>query len=193
MGSRAVLLVRRDSGGAIHTRTGRAFFGPPVTAEALTRLAAAAEKAGLFESLATDWLLLDAEILPWSAKAGELIRDQYASVGAAAGAVLPVAVGKLAVRTVGGAPLVEQRQDLGFLLGQDRVHRRAGFLVSQPAAGPAGRRDRVHRGVPALRLADRRAGRGAGRAVPAAGERGRDVPGPAARLAPGPGRPAGRR
>jgi protein phosphatase len=34
--------------------------------------------------LDTDWLVLDCELLPWSAKAEELLRRQYASVGAAA-------------------------------------------------------------------------------------------------------------
>ncbi|HEY6747028.1 MAG TPA: polynucleotide kinase-phosphatase [Mycobacteriales bacterium] len=114
MGSRAVLLVRRDpAAGAVHTRTGRAFFDPATGAEALTRVGAAAEKAGLFEELGTDWLLLDAEIVPWSAKAGDLIRDQYASVGAAAAAALPVAVDVLAQAASRGL-------DVGALLDRQR-------------------------------------------------------------------------
>ena len=48
--------------------------------------------APLFESLDTDWLALDCELLPWSAKAMDLIKSQYASVGAAAREVLPEAV-----------------------------------------------------------------------------------------------------
>jgi protein phosphatase len=106
MGSRAVALVRRDDvlsdpdrpvgrRGAVHTRTGRSFFGPELTAVLLARLAGAVEKVGLFDELGTDWLLLDTELLPWSAKAGELIRTQYAAVGSAARAVLPAAVAAL--------------------------------------------------------------------------------------------------
>jgi protein phosphatase len=38
----------------------------------------------LFERLESDWLLLDCELMPWSAKAQELLRHQYAAVGAAA-------------------------------------------------------------------------------------------------------------
>ena len=38
----------------------------------------------LFKEFGSEWLLLDCELLPWSAKAGELIRSQYAGVGAAA-------------------------------------------------------------------------------------------------------------
>jgi protein phosphatase len=106
MGSRAVALVRRDDvlgdpdrpvgrRGAVHTRTGRSFFDPELTAVLLARLAGAAQKAGLFDELGSDWLLLDAELLPWSAKAGELIRSQYAAVGAAARAALPAVVAAL--------------------------------------------------------------------------------------------------
>jgi protein phosphatase len=108
MGSRAVLLVCRsldaarsrfgapgDSTGAAWTRTGRSFFEPELTAGLIDRLRAAAEATGLFDELATSWLLLDAELLPWSAKAGQLIRDQYASVGAAARSALPAEVSAL--------------------------------------------------------------------------------------------------
>jgi len=55
----------------------------------------AAERAGLFDELGTSWLLFDAEILPWNVKAGSLLRDQYAAVGAAAQAALPAAVAAL--------------------------------------------------------------------------------------------------
>ncbi len=90
MGSRAVALVRQDGTGALYTRTGRAFFpAEELNQAALKRLALAVTTAGLFEELASDWVLLDAELLPWSAKAMGLIVDQYASVGAAARAALP--------------------------------------------------------------------------------------------------------
>jgi len=97
MGSRAVLLVgaaddtfELPGPGAIYTRTGRAFF-PDGTGDAVLRRVRAAA-ADLFAELDTDWLLLDAELMPWSAKAGELIRDQYAPVAAAASAALPAAL-----------------------------------------------------------------------------------------------------
>ncbi len=54
--------------------------------------------------------------MPWSAKAGQLIRDQYARVGAAAAAVLPVAERELAAALARGVPVAD-------LL--DRVTRRA--------------------------------------------------------------------
>jgi protein phosphatase len=47
--------------------------------------------AGLWDELGTDWLVLDCELMPWSAKAADLIRRQYAAVGAAARAGLGAA------------------------------------------------------------------------------------------------------
>ena len=101
MGSRAVVLLARDPArfdapdgwrGVIHTRTGRTFFDRDLSDAFLTRLDAAVDAAGLWSELDTSWMLLDAELLPWSLKAGQLIREQYASVGAAATAALPAAV-----------------------------------------------------------------------------------------------------
>ncbi|MFJ9612088.1 polynucleotide kinase-phosphatase [Kitasatospora sp. NPDC101176] len=107
MGSRAVVLVSRDDGelerrfgvagpGAVWTRTGRAFLADEeLTAAVLGRVREAAERSGLFDELGTGWLLLDAELMPWSLKAVELLRRQYAAVGAAAGAALPEALAAL--------------------------------------------------------------------------------------------------
>ncbi|WP_328672011.1 polynucleotide kinase-phosphatase [Streptomyces sp. NBC_00328] len=102
MGSRAVALVCRDADaarerfgvdgptGSLYTRTGRPFFDDAsVTEEILGRVRAAATEAGLWEELGTDWVLLDAELMPWSLKASGLLRSQYAAVGAASGAVFP--------------------------------------------------------------------------------------------------------
>ena len=126
MGSRAVALVCRshdaakerfgspgDQLGAVWTRTGRPFFPDGLTTELVGRLRIAAEAAGLFDELGASWLLLDAELLPWSAKAGQLLRDQYAAVGAAARASLPAAVGVL--EKAGRAGL-----DVGDLLERTR-------------------------------------------------------------------------
>ncbi len=117
MGSRAVALVRRDGSGVLHTRTGRSFLpAGDLTAAFSARLSAAAGQAGLFDECGSDWLLLDAELLPWSAKAGDLIRTQYAAVGAAARTALPAAVA--ALEAAAGRGL-----EVGDLL--DRQRRRA--------------------------------------------------------------------
>jgi protein phosphatase len=124
MGSRAVALVCKDASvaatrfgvdtgeaGAIYTRTGRAFFdSPALTAELLGRVATAAGQAGLWDELETGWLLLDAELLPWSAKAGGLIRSQYAAVGAAARSVLPPAVAALDLAAARGLDVAALRR-----------------------------------------------------------------------------------
>jgi len=81
--------------GTVWTRTGRPFFPAALTADLAGRVRIAAEQAGLFRELDTLWLLLDAELLPWNVKAGQLLRDQYAAVGAAARAALPAAAAAL--------------------------------------------------------------------------------------------------
>ncbi|MEU6470059.1 polynucleotide kinase-phosphatase [Streptomyces massasporeus] len=109
MGSRAVVLVCRDAEaarkrfgvgggptGSLYTRTGRPFLDDDaLTEEILDRVRTAADEAGLWDELETDWLLLDAELMPWSLKASGLLRSQYAAVGAASGAVLPEALSAL--------------------------------------------------------------------------------------------------
>jgi protein phosphatase len=104
MGSRAVVLLCRDSEtsakrfgtgegyGAVYTRTGRSFFTPELTDRLLARMRATVTDIGLWDELGTDWLLLDAEILPWSAKAQGLIREQFASTGSAAESALSSAI-----------------------------------------------------------------------------------------------------
>lgn len=136
MGSRAVVLLTRDDEvagkrfglpgrGAVHTRTGRSFFSPSLTDELLLRLRAVALDAGVFDELDTPWLLLDAELLPWSAKAENLLREQYAAVGAAARSSLPAATSVLAAAASAGL-------DVGDLL--DRIRRRAGNASAFTAA-----------------------------------------------------------
>ncbi|WP_237323774.1 polynucleotide kinase-phosphatase [Streptomyces sp. MOE7] len=128
MGSRAVVLVCRDEtaaaerfgvpkgvSGALYTRTGRPFFDDPETTERiLRRVRACVEEAGLWAELETDWLLLDAELMPWSLKATGLLRKQYAAVGAASGAAFPGVLGALeaaAARGVEVAPLLGRQRD----------------------------------------------------------------------------------
>ncbi|MFI8201362.1 polynucleotide kinase-phosphatase [Streptomyces sp. NPDC085937] len=142
MGSRAVALVCRDAGvaarrfgaagggtGSLYTRTGRPFFDDAAVAEEiLGRLRTAAGEAGLWEELETDWLLLDAELMPWSLKASGLLRTQYAAVGAAAGAVFPAALSALegaAARGVDVGELLDrQRERAGSAAGFTDAYRR---------------------------------------------------------------------
>lgn len=106
MGSRAVVLVSRNPAkfnapdgwrGVIHTRTGRPFFEPAAEAAMLAGLDDALDSAGVWNELDSDWILLDSEILPWSLKTGDLIRDLYASV-ASAGTTATTAASSLLAR-----------------------------------------------------------------------------------------------
>ncbi|MCB9924932.1 MAG: polynucleotide kinase-phosphatase [Planctomycetaceae bacterium] len=109
MGSRAVVVVCRDNDvarerfgvtegevGIIYTRTGRRFFNDSVLESAfLDRLRSAMTASGFWDEFQTDWACLDCELMPWSAKAQELLRSQYAAVGAAGSVSLPEAIGVL--------------------------------------------------------------------------------------------------
>ncbi|MDG5803998.1 polynucleotide kinase-phosphatase [Streptomyces ossamyceticus] len=126
MGSRAVALVCRDADaarrrfgvdgptGSLYTRTGRLFFDDEARTElVLGRVREAMTAAGLWEELDTDWVLLDAELMPWSLKASGLLRTQYAAVGAASGAVFPGALAALEGAAARGV-------DVGALLDKQR-------------------------------------------------------------------------
>ncbi|MGP3774811.1 polynucleotide kinase-phosphatase [Streptomyces sp. SDT5-1] len=128
MGSRAVVLVCRDAEaakerfgvedgsvtGSVYTRTGRPFFDDAGTTEAvLGRVRDAVTAAGLWAELDTDWVLLDAELMPWSLKASGLLRAQYAAVGAASGAAFPGAIRALEAAAGRGV-------DVGALLERQR-------------------------------------------------------------------------
>ncbi|MGW5388108.1 polynucleotide kinase-phosphatase [Nocardia sp. NPDC003963] len=138
MGSRAMVLVARSAAaardrfgvehgtGMIYTRTGRPFFDDADRTETLLgRVRAAAETAGLFDELDTGWLLLDTELMPWSAKARQLLRDQYAAVGAAGRASVDAAAAVLATAAARG-------RDVGPL--QERTAGRAADIAAFTSA-----------------------------------------------------------
>lgn len=125
MGSRAVVVVCRDvktagerfgatdgRAGVCYTRTGRPFFpDPSEEAEFIGRVRAAVTSSGLWDEFQSGWLGLDCEVMPWSAKARELIQRQYAAVGAAGITSLTAvveAIEQSAVAT-GFAPSYRQR------------------------------------------------------------------------------------
>src|SRR5207244_9716892 len=107
--SRAVVIVCRDEEAALrrfgvtgegigicYTRTGRRFFtDAALEAEFLSMLRGSLGAAGTWKAFQTDWVCLDCELMPWSAKAQELLRMQYAAVGSAARAALAEVVATL--------------------------------------------------------------------------------------------------
>ena len=128
MGSRAIVIVCRskevarerfgileDETGICYTRTGRRFFeDAALERELLSTVQDALERSGFWERLETSWVCLDCELMPWSAKALELVRQQYASVGTAARVGLGETVGALETATARGV-------DIGSLLERHKV------------------------------------------------------------------------
>ena len=109
MGSRAVVVVCRDTEtakkrfgvaddtlGICYTRTGRRFFDDTaIETELLGQLKEAIDKVDYWKVFNTDWICLDCELMPWSVKAQELLRQQYAPVGVSARIALGEAVASL--------------------------------------------------------------------------------------------------
>lgn len=125
MGSRAVVIVGRHEAaiskafgitgegiGTIYTRTGRPFFNDKALEQALlARVNEALITSGFYERFNTDWVCLDTELMPWSAKAKALLENQYAAVGAAATHALAevnIVLERLATRTTEGTALQAQ-------------------------------------------------------------------------------------
>jgi protein phosphatase len=125
MGSRAVVIVCRNEDaarrrfgiveeglGICYTRTGRRFFDDAkIETQFLEKVRGAVDAAGFWQQFETDWICLDAELMPWSAKAQELLRQQYAAVGAAAKASLTETVASLehlASKNGDALPLIEK-------------------------------------------------------------------------------------
>jgi protein phosphatase len=135
MGSRAIVIVCRDEdvvrrrfgvvgegSGICYTRTGRRFFNDAdLELEFIGLVQSAINRSGFWEEFNTGWLCLDCELMPWSAKAMELVRQQYAAVGAASQAALTVAVSVLE-QTVGNneaaRPLLERYNDRAAMARQ---------------------------------------------------------------------------
>src|SRR5262249_8127839 len=132
MGSRAVVIVCRDEqaarerfgvtggeAGVVYTRTGRRLFRDAAAgARRLGRVRSALTAANVWGELGTTWVCLDCELMPWSAKAQELLKTQYAAVGAAGRAALPRVVAAL-------------EQAAGRLGGEEREH-----VAAVQTAGP---------------------------------------------------------
>lgn len=120
MGSRVIVIVCRDQAaaqrrfgvadeglGICYTRTGRRFFDKPGLETALLAQAnLALTQNGFWDEFQSDWVCLDCELMPWSAKAQELLRQQYAAVGAAARAALAETLNALQQADERGLPVL---------------------------------------------------------------------------------------
>ncbi|MCI0603820.1 polynucleotide kinase-phosphatase [bacterium] len=129
MGSRAVVIVCREEKTAVkrfgvfegfgicYTRTGRRFFEDrELEQQVLEQIHSALSAASIWETFQTDWVCLDCELMPWSAKAQDLLQSQYAAVGTAANAALQQSI--QALNCAGQSDLVESHKDRLSMIDQ---------------------------------------------------------------------------
>jgi protein phosphatase len=148
MGSRAVVVicqseeaaakhfgVENEGIGIVYTRTGRRFFNSrKMEKELLERMANVLGASKFWDAFSTKWVCLDCELMPWSEKARDLIKSQYAAVGAAAMVSLDAAADTLK-KTLGrtdletGSLVPQESQnyefDLPGLLGKIETRKRS--------------------------------------------------------------------
>jgi polynucleotide kinase-phosphatase len=144
MGSRAVVVVCQDEqaarkrfgvtgdeAGIVYTRTGRRFFNDTdLERQLLNRMRTALAGDQFWDRFNTTWACFDCELMPWSAKAQELLRSQYAAVGAAGRASLPQSLNNL--EQTAGRLNGEARQPLDTLIA--RFHERTSAIGKFVAA-----------------------------------------------------------
>jgi len=106
MGSRAVIVLCKDIQsakerfrvadgkiGVCYTRTGRSFFADDkLEQDILTIFRDILNKTRFWDDFNTDWVCFDTELMPWSDKAIELLKNQYAPVGKAGMVSLDTAI-----------------------------------------------------------------------------------------------------
>lgn len=147
MGSRAVVIVCRDktsarqrfgviddNAGICYTRTGRHFFNDSaLEGQFVSQVRRSLDNSGFWEEFKTDWVCLDCELMPWSAKAQALLQEQYAPTGLAGRIALEEALMSLqqaAARDLKSWDLAAntsgQNTDINVLL--DRFSQRQGML-----------------------------------------------------------------
>jgi protein phosphatase len=144
MGSRAVVVVCRDvqvarerfgvtegESGIVYTRTGWRFFNDlAVEREVIDRVRAAMTAADFWMTMNTTWACLDCELMPWSAKAQDLLRNQYAAVGAAGRAALPRAVAALGKARERASGEHGEKLESALSLYQRREHDVSAFVTA---------------------------------------------------------------
>ena len=125
MGSRAIVVLCKEDDvaqkrfkmglpakGKCYTRTGRNFFTDKNLENAfLERLRTALTNSGFWDKLDTNWVCLDCELMPWSAKAQGLITGQYASVGASATLAMKTAIPQLELAAKNNEAMVDLLHD----------------------------------------------------------------------------------
>jgi protein phosphatase len=157
MGSRAVAIVCKDEGaavrcfgvenegsGIVYTRTGRRFFSDfALEQELLATFRKTLDASGFWSEFSTEWVCLDCELMPWSEKAKELLKTQYAAVGAAATASFSAAIENL--RMVGSRTDLETDFELPAAISAQE------FKVDDLLGKYEARQDTIERYITAYR------------------------------------------
>ena len=139
MGSRAIAIVCKEPGvaktrfglwksslGTVYTRTGRRFFEQEKTeTDFLDMLNRALTESKFWERFDTDWVCLDGELMPWSAKAKELLINQYAAVGSAATTALTDSIAALTKAKARGIEVEHLLAD--FITRKERIQK---YIIS---------------------------------------------------------------
>jgi protein phosphatase len=137
MGSRAVVIacrseeaalkrfgVANEGNGIIYTRTGRRFFEDrQLEAELLAHIHRALTASDYWKEFESDWFCLDCELMPWSAKAQELLQNQYAAVGSAGLAALTEVIPSLKVASARYASVGSDRMSSILQNNEQRLDR----------------------------------------------------------------------
>ena len=134
MGSRAIFVLCKDNEtavkrfgitddtiGIIYTRTGRPFFDDAETGKIImTRLKNVLSASSFWKDFDTGWVCIDAELMPWSAKAQVLLKEQYAPTGLAGRNALAMAsnVIRNTIKTQGPKLSLAEQADPGINLGE---------------------------------------------------------------------------
>lgn len=106
MGSRAIIVIGKSVAalqkrfaikvkypGWVLTRSGRPFFADTSLEQQLVQsMKSTLDEAEFWKTHSTTWVLIDAELMPWSAKAQKLLEDQYAAVATAGDIALEAAL-----------------------------------------------------------------------------------------------------
>ena len=155
MGSRAIAIVGRKADsiesafgvageGRVYTRTGRRFFNENDEERALlATVRRSMDRAGLWDALGTEWIMLDGEIVPWVVKGAGLINTHYRAPGVAGAIALAHASTTLDAyrartgETPDGAALAERTAERNQAIGRfNAIIERYGSMTGHAAYAP---------------------------------------------------------
>ena len=104
----------------------------------MTLISASLQDAGFYDEFQSDWFVLDCELMPWSAKAQDLLRQQYAAVGSAAAVSLAASFDSVTTATPADGDLTDIRTSLDLRRQLVERYRQAYRRYCWPTRGVEG-------------------------------------------------------